>query len=182
MKIRKIWNLDFHGKYSEKFREIDLFDFTSFLDWSFLNFVAHCAITCDESSVSLNSFVLIFIVSWPLLSLLTKQFTRMIWESTSLTNRTMFPRKFHTSWTVMTMTIKSAIFCCAILTFMTVMICDSHVTMTSVTHSIFWVQMLQINFVKWNICKNSDGRTLISVTLLSLFVTSNLYKKAEKIY
>ena len=26
-----------------KFREIDLFDFTSFLAWNFLNFPAHCA-------------------------------------------------------------------------------------------------------------------------------------------
>ena len=35
--------LNFHGNYSKKiFREIDLLDFTSFLVWTFFNFLAHC--------------------------------------------------------------------------------------------------------------------------------------------
>ena len=34
--------LNFHGKYSKKNRQIDLFDFTSFYAWTFLNFLACC--------------------------------------------------------------------------------------------------------------------------------------------
>ena len=42
MKIKIL--LNFHGKYSKNvFREIDLFDFTSFMVWTFFNFPAHCA-------------------------------------------------------------------------------------------------------------------------------------------
>ena len=137
------------------------------------------------SSVSLkiasSSWSWSSVVSWPGTSLLTKQFTRMIWESTTLTNQTMFIWKFNASWTLMTMTIKSAIFSRTILTFMTVTICDSYILMTSMTHSIFWVQVFQINFMKGNICKNSDRWTLTSATLLTLFVTSNLYKREKYI-
>ena len=36
------------------FREIDLFDFTSFFAWTFLNFLAHCV--CDGSRVPETRF------------------------------------------------------------------------------------------------------------------------------
>ena len=41
MKIKIL--LNFHGKYLKMVcREIDLLDFTSFLVWTFFNFLAHC--------------------------------------------------------------------------------------------------------------------------------------------
>ena len=40
--------LNFHGKHSKKkFREIDLFDFTSFFVWTCLNFLARC-VSCGS--------------------------------------------------------------------------------------------------------------------------------------
>ena len=50
--------LNFPGKYSKrKILEIDLFDFTSFLAWTFLNFLARCVSTytyLSDSSLGLS--------------------------------------------------------------------------------------------------------------------------------
>ena len=39
-----VWNCKECNLVIKFIRESDLFDFTSFLDWTFLNFLAHCAI------------------------------------------------------------------------------------------------------------------------------------------
>ena len=74
MKIKILPN--FHGKYSKKFfREIDLLDFTSFLVWTFFNFLAHYGSSESDLLVTSSFFCLedLFKDSWSIGKLPTTQ-------------------------------------------------------------------------------------------------------------
>ena len=53
------WNCKKWNLIKIKFREIDLFDFTSFLAWTFLNILTHCVLKFSQNLLCICKYIFI---------------------------------------------------------------------------------------------------------------------------